>query len=109
MEMEKTMTAGPILRANIHRMRALPNAGGRTILFRLDVGRRPKFLQPSAVPEFEGDDAVIEYHYRAGRLVLGRIVPPEEMPSPDRRIPVVGGIREEQGFFEDHAAGRVVG
>ena len=60
--------------ALLRRMRTLPNAGGGTLFFKLEVGRLGRFLEPRDVPYFEGETAVFEYEKVAGKIRLLRQV-----------------------------------
>lgn len=63
----------PVVRtALLRRMRTMPNAGGGTLFFKLEVGRLGRFLEPHNVPDFEGETAVFEYEKVAGRIQLLR-------------------------------------
>ncbi len=56
------------------RQRLLPEAGGGTIHFKLQAGRLGRFLQQAEVPEFEGEEAIVEWQMEAGRPHVLRIV-----------------------------------
>ena len=64
----------PLRTALLRRMRTLPNAGGKTLFFKLEVGRLGRFLEPREVPDFEGETAVFEYEKVAGKIRLLRRV-----------------------------------
>ncbi|HTK35538.1 MAG TPA: hypothetical protein VL358_09665 [Caulobacteraceae bacterium] len=56
-------------------MRALENAGGHTLFFKLPAfGKLGRFLSPDQVPEFEGEEAEFEYDKVAGQIFLTRLV-----------------------------------
>ena len=49
-----------ILARKITRVRSLPNAGSRTLHFKIDYGKSGVFFQPNEVPSFEGEEAWFE-------------------------------------------------
>lgn len=69
------MTVGPI---KVKRFRTLPDSGGETLYFKLDIGRLGRFLDPRQVPEFEGDVAWFEVDYTLDGPIrfIRRIEPP---------------------------------
>ena len=59
----------------VQRRRALPNAGGHTLFFKLPAfGKSGRFLRPHQVPEFDGEEAEFEYERVAGQIYLTRLV-----------------------------------
>lgn len=70
--------------AKLSRRRLLEEDGGGTLFFVVHAGRRPDYLQPDQVPEFEGDEAWFELE-RA--RVPGRIWPTwkvlRQVPAPE--------------------------
>jgi hypothetical protein len=71
-----------ILTLRLTRKRALANAGGVTLFFKVDIGRSGRFLSPHQVPEFEGEEAWFECEKVRGRIVVLRQV---ETPVGARR------------------------
>jgi hypothetical protein len=69
-----------VLSARLTRHRTLPNAGGRTLFFKLEVGRLGRFLDPQKVPDFDGDEAWFEYRKVRGEITLLR-----QIDNPRRR------------------------
>jgi hypothetical protein len=61
-----------VLTAKLTRHRSLPNAGSRTLFFKLEVGRLGRFLDPHQVPDFDGDEAWFEYQKVRGEITLLR-------------------------------------
>lgn len=56
-------------------MRALENAGGHTLFFKLHgFGKSGRFLRPHDVPEFDGEEPVFEYESKGGQIRLLRLV-----------------------------------
>ncbi len=51
----------------VQRFRTLPNAGNRTIFFKIDHGRLGKFFRPDEVPAFDGEEAWFEMEKVKGR------------------------------------------
>lgn len=67
----------------ISRRSLLKSDGGGTLFFVIHSGRRPGFLDPDQVPEFEGDEAWFEVEHAriSGRIwptwkVLRQVQPP---------------------------------
>lgn len=64
----------PARTALLRRFRTMPQDGGQTLYFKLEVGRLGRFLNPQEVPNFEGDTAVVEYEKVRGRIRILRQV-----------------------------------
>ncbi len=52
--------------AKLTRSRLLEKDGGGTLYFIVHAGRRPEFLTPELVPEFEGEEAWFEIERSRG-------------------------------------------
>jgi hypothetical protein len=57
------------------RSRTLPEAGGETLFFKLDIGRLGKFVRPANMPPFEGEEGYVEVEGPNTRLTVLRQVP----------------------------------
>jgi hypothetical protein len=69
---------------HVKRYRALPEAGGHTLMFGIAPGHRKGrwiWFKPHEVPEFEGESAWFEIDFRKGRCVFVRQVPPSDRVS----------------------------
>jgi hypothetical protein len=65
----------PLLTTLVRRKRALPNAGAHTLFFHAPkFGKSGIFLDPSEVPDFDGEEAEFEYEKVQGTIKLTRLV-----------------------------------
>lgn len=60
------MARPPTVIARLERRCTMPEAGGGALYFIVHAGRRPAFLQPSEVPDFDGPEAWFEVERARG-------------------------------------------
>lgn len=67
---------------NLRRKRAHAHEGGETLFFWLEgVGKSGRLVQTSQVPDFDGEEATVEFEIKGGSVSILRLIDPHGRPA----------------------------